>query len=148
MKDKSLLKNALLMLERDALTNSAHAYTAYLAESHRDPMEPEDRDKTSRLFENSELASAFDAPVHDYEDAVDHVNRIDFSPKSRVEEGALVCIKGHWFVIAVATARFKLGKMKLMGISAKAPIYEAMQGKTAGDRFTFRGEEIEIEAVA
>jgi hypothetical protein len=37
--------------------------------------------------------------------------------------------------------------MRFMGISTAAPIYKAIEGKRAGEKFDFGGKELEIEAI-
>jgi hypothetical protein len=64
-----------------------------------------------------------------------------------VEEGAIVKVAGRQFVVAVATDRFSCDGHELMGISAQAPLYAAIEGKQAGETCRFNGRDIEIEAV-
>ena len=61
------------------------------------------------------------------------LGRIDFGPKDEVTEGAAVNIGGRWFVIGVATDAFECDGRTFMGISAEAPIYQAIAGAGAGD---------------
>jgi hypothetical protein len=147
MVDKNELRAALLALEAKELSQSEDAYTEYLSGAARDASEPVDIDQGSQRFENAEIAQSFETSIHTYSDALEKVRKIDFSPKSSVEEGAAVCIDSRWLVIAVATARFKVGKMRFMGISTAAPIYKAIKGKVAGEKFEFDGKELEIEAI-
>ena len=83
-------------------------------------------------------------PVHAHADKVATLAHIDFGPKGTVEEGAIVRIGGRSFVIAVATDRFNVDGQELMGISTAAPIYAAIQGRSAGDRCHFNGRDIKI----
>ena len=68
-------------------------------------------------------------------DKIEKLNTIDFGPKSKVEEGALVNFSGRAFVVGVATGKFDCAGTPLMGISTGAPIYEEIAGLRAGDRF-------------
>jgi hypothetical protein len=70
---------------------------------------------------------------------------MDFGPKSKVEEGAVVKLGGRFLVIAVSTGRLVCDGNEIMGISTKAPIYAELEGKCAGDVTSFNGRELVIE---
>ena len=62
-------------------------------------------------------------------------------------EGAAVNIGGRWFVIGVATDAFECDGRTFMGISAEAPIYQAIAGAGAGDQIEFRGRTLSVDEV-
>src|SRR5882724_4280477 len=64
---------------------------------------------------------------------IEKLSAMDFGPKSKVEEGALVKLGGRFFVIAVSTGKFACDGNEIMGISTQAPIYAELEGKRAGD---------------
>jgi hypothetical protein len=148
MNDKALLKNTMLNLEAEKLIHSEHGYTEYLRNSAHDYSESADHGQTSQEFEDAEVALAFECPLHTQAEAMDKLRKVDFGAKSEVEEGAVVRFGGQWFVIAIATSPFTCGGITYMGISKEAPIFEAMEGKHAGEKFEFKGRKLQIEAVA
>jgi transcription elongation GreA/GreB family factor len=148
MTDKALLKTTMLNLTTERLAYSECAYADYLRRSAHDQSEAEDYGQAAKQFEDAEVAQAFECPIQTHMEAIAKLSEIDFGPKLEVVEGASVRFNGHWFVVATATKEFMCDGIPYMGISKEAPIFEAMQGKAAGDTFEFNGREIRIEAVA
>ena len=137
----------MLGLEEAALEHAREKYLDFVASARLDRSEPIENDEQAQAEIASDLSEAFDQPVHAHADKIAKLNTIDFGPKSEVEEGAIVKVSGRYFVIAVSTAKFSCEGNELMGISAQAPIYEAMEGKRAGDTCTFNGREMKVEDV-
>jgi hypothetical protein len=148
MRDKAFFRNTILSLEAEKLNFSQEAYIDYLKGTARDTGEPTDHDGASHRVSDAELAEGFECPLHTHAEALAKLQRIDFGPKSEVEEGALVRFGGQWFVVAVSTSEFACDGVNYIGISTQAPIYCAIEGKRAGDTFEFRGRRIHIEDVA
>ena len=71
------------------------------------------------------------------------------NPETQNEEvgvGAVVITGSLRFLVAVS-AQFNVGNEDFVGISAAAPIFEAMRGKKAGDKFSFNGNDYTITEV-
>ena len=145
--DKERVKQTMLELEQQQFEASKEAYLDYVSSARLDRTEPIEDDELAQAFFASDLSEAFDEPVHAHADKIAKLQRIDFGPKSSVEEGAIVKVAGRQFVVAVATGRFTCDGNELIGISTASPLYAAIEGKTAGDTCTFNGREIRIEAV-
>lgn len=148
MLSKISLQATIRNLQEAQLRQSRDAYAAYLAGARRDRTEPADQDQASQEFGNAELAESFEGSTRTYEVALEHLQSIDFGPKSRVQEGAAVQVDGRWYVMGVATQAFICNGLAYMGISMDAPIYKALEGAVAGDVVTFRGRDWKIQAVA
>jgi hypothetical protein len=86
--------------------------------------------------------------VHSHSDKIEKLAAMDFEPKSKVNEGAVVELGGRFFVIAVSTGKFVYDGNEIMGISTQAPIYAELEGKRSGDAISFKGRELVIEDVA
>ena len=145
--DKKRVKQAMLELEQQQFEASKEAYLDYVSSARLDRTEPIEDDELAQAFFASDLSEAFDEPVHDHADKIAKLKRIDFGPKSFVEEGAIVKVAGRHFVVSVATGRFSCDGNELMGISTASPLYAAIEGKQAGDKCTLNGREIRIDAV-
>ena len=145
--DKERVKQTMLELEQQQFEASKEAYLDYVSSARLDRTEPIEDDELAQAFFASDLSEAFDEPVHAHADKIAKLQRIDFGPKSSVEEGAIVKVAGRQFVVAVATGRFTCDGNELIGISTASPLYAAIEGKEAGDTCTFNGREIRIEAV-
>jgi hypothetical protein len=145
--DKERVKQTMLELEQQQFAASKDAYLDYVRSARLDRTEPIEDDELAQAVFARNLSEAFDEPVHAHADKIAKLERIDFGPKSVVEEGAIAKVAGRQFVVAVATDRFICDGNELMGISAEAPFYAAIEGKRAGETCKFDGREIEIEAV-
>jgi hypothetical protein len=147
MTNKSTIKSAMLELEAEKLAYVKQAYEGYLRGSAPDRTVPTDHGDSSQRFNESELAQAFECPLHSYEEAIAAIQRIDFGPKSEVEPGAVIRIDERWFVIAAATAPFECDGETYMGISPESPVYKCLEGKRAGDSCEWQGHEMSLRNV-
>ena len=144
---KTTVRNTMLSLEKDSLIHAKEGYADYLKSAMIDRTESIESDEAAQAETASDLAEAFDQPVHTHADKIEQLNAIDFGEKAEVEEGAIVRLNDRYFVISVSTARFGCDGESFMGISPQAPIYQAMQGKRAGEKFTYGDRQYDIQAV-
>jgi hypothetical protein len=145
--DKERVKQTMLELEQHQFEASEDTYLQYVSSARLDRSEPIENDELAQGAFARDLSEAFDEPVHAHEEKIERLRRIDFGPKSVVEEGAIIKVAGRQFVVAVATDRFTCDGNELMGISTAAPLYAAVEGKRAGETARFKGRDIKIEAV-
>jgi len=145
--DKERVKQTMLELEQQQFEASRDAYLDFVRSARLDPSEPIENDELAQAAFARDLSEAFDEPVHAHAEKIAKLQRIDFGPRSAVEEGAIIKVAGRQFVVAVATDRFICVGNELMGISTAAPLYAAIEGKQAGDTCIFNGREIRIETV-
>lgn len=146
--NKQTVKKTMLSLEARDLESAREKYEDYVGSARLDRSEPIEDDEQAQAELASELSEALDDTVHSYSDKIAKLSVIDFGPKSKVEEGAVVKLGGRFFVIAVSTDKFVCDGHEMMGISTQAPIYAALEGKRAGDSVSFNGKDLVIEAVA
>ncbi len=146
--DKKIIKETMLSLEDAALQSAREKYFDYVAGARLDRSEPIETDEQAQAEIASDLSEALDDALHDHRDKLERLREIDFGPKSTVIEGALVRISGRDFVIAVSTGKFTCDGRELIGISTKAPIFEAIEGARTGETVEFKGREFVIEEVA
>jgi hypothetical protein len=146
--DKNIIKATMLSLEVAALQSAQEKYFDYVADARLDRSEPIENDEQAQAEIASDLSEALDDTVHDHTDKLDKLKEIDFGSKSSVAEGALVRLSGLYFVIAVSTSKFTCDGREVMGISTKAPIFEAIEGARAGETVEFNGRKLVIEEVA
>ncbi|MGV2495339.1 hypothetical protein [Pelagerythrobacter aerophilus] len=145
--EKQRVKQTMLDLEQQQFNASREAYLAYVSSARLDRSEPIENDEQAQAEFASDLSEAFDQPVHAHADKIAKLQLIDFGPKTKVEEGAIVKIGNRYFVIAVATDRFVCDREEFMGVSVQAPLFQAIEGKSAGDACTFNGRTFVVEAV-
>lgn len=146
--NKDGIRETMLSLEAAALDSARAKYLDYVSSARLDRSEPIENDEQAQAEVASDFAEALDDTLEDYADKLARLREIDFGPKSRVEEGAIVTLSGRAFVIAVSTARFTCHGRELMGISTMAPIYRAIEGAKAGDTVEFNGRTLVVEDVA
>ncbi|MDX8494771.1 hypothetical protein RFN29_24705 [Mesorhizobium sp. VK22B] len=146
--DKNVIKETMLSLEAAAFQSAREKYFDYVADARLDRSEPIENDEHAQAEVASDFSEALDDTVHDHSDKLDKLRRIDFGPKTNVTEGALVQLSGRYFIIAVSTAKFTCEGREIMGISAMAPIFEAIEGARAGETVVFKGRKLVIEDIA
>lgn len=138
----------MLSLEARDLESAREKYLEYVGIARLDRSEPSEDDEQAQAELASDLSEAFDDILHSHSDKVEKLATMDFGPKSRVEEGAVVKLGGQFFVIGVSTGKFLCDGREVMGISTQAPIYAELAGKQAGDTISFKGRELVIEDVS
>lgn len=146
--NKQRIRQVMLGLEADGLNATMEAYCEYFASARLDRSEPVQVDEHVQAVFARELAEAVHQPVHDHAENLGKLRNADFGPKTSVEEGAVVRIGGCNLVVVVPTSTFICDGEKFMGISACAPIFDAMQGKLAGESFCFNGRDMVVEFIA
>ena len=145
--DKQRVKQTMLELERQKFDASREAYLRFVSSARLDRSEPIENDEQAQAEFAADLSEAFDQPVHAHADKIAKLQTIDFGPKDTVEEGAIVKMMDRTFVIAVATDRFVCDGTELMGVSVEAPLFRAIEGKSAGDSCTFNGRHFVVELI-
>ncbi len=143
--NKDHIRNTMLSLTEDALKHAKSNYAYFLQSARIDRDSAVEAGDAANAEQASDLAEAFDQPIHSNEDKIAKLEQVNFGKKSVIEEGAVVRLSGRYFVIAVSTAQFVCEDESFMGISTDAPIYAPMQGLRVGDTFTFREHQFEIE---
>jgi hypothetical protein len=146
--NKQIVKQTMLSLEARDLESAREKYLEYVGSARLDRSEPIEDDEQAQAELASGLSEAFDDAVHTHSDKIKKLSAMDFGPKSKIEEGAVVKLAGRLFVIAVSTGKFVCDGNEIMGISTQAPIYAELEGKRAGDTISFNGTELVIEEVA
>jgi transcription elongation GreA/GreB family factor len=146
--NKQIVKQTMLSLTARDLESAREKYLEYVESARLDRSEPIENDEQAQAELASDLSEAFDDAVHSHSDKIEKLSTIDFGPKNRVEEGAVVKLGGRFFVIAVSTGKFACDGKDIMGISTQAPIYVELEGKQVGDTISFNGRELVIEEVA
>jgi hypothetical protein len=145
--DKQRVKQTMLDLEQQHFDASRETYLDYVASARLDRTEPIENDEQAQAEFARDLSEAFDQPIHAHADKIAKLQRIDFGPKHKVEEGAIVKMMDRYFVIAVATDRFVCDGTELMGVSVQAPLFQTIEGKAAGDACTFNGRDFVVDLV-
>lgn len=145
--DKQRVKQTMLDLEQHYFNASREAYLEFVSSAMLNPSEPTETSEQSQAAFASDLSQAFDQPIHAHADKVAKLRQIDFGPKDRVEEGAIVTIMGRTFVIAVATDRFDCNGIELIGVSVQAPLVKAIEGKAAGAPVLFKGRRFTVDRI-
>lgn len=147
MINKLALRETMLGLELDKLHTVEANYQEFLQQARVDNTDGYDDDELSHALESSDMAALLDQSIHEYQEKIDRLKAIDFSPKTQVGPGAVVKFNNRHFIISVATSQFECTGESYMGISTGAPVYEELEGLEAGDVFRLNGKDIKIQAV-
>lgn len=146
--DKLIIRETMLSLETSALESAREKYVDYVGDARLDRSEPIENDEQAQAEIASDLSEALDDTVHDHANKIAQLQKIDFGPKSIVQEGALVKLSGRYFIVAVSTAKFSCAGKELMGISTMSPIFAEIEGMQAGESLDFKGRKLIVEEVA
>jgi hypothetical protein len=145
--NKSHVKETMLALTEADMAQAEHKYQVFLASARLDRTETIEIDEQAQAETAADLAEAFDDRAHDYAAKLALLAKIDFGPKDEVSPGAIVRVGQRFLVIGVSTAAFECEGQAFIGISTAAPIYAALEGKTAGETCTFNGRELNVSEV-
>lgn len=146
--DKQIIRETMLSLEKSALETAREKYLDYVGDARLDRSEPIEDDEQAQAEIASDLSEALDDTVHDHTDKIEKLRKIDFGPKSTVQEGALIKLSGRYFIVAVSTSRFSCEGREVMGISTMSPIFTGIEGMRAGESLDFNGRKLVVEEVA
>jgi hypothetical protein len=103
--NKPIVKQTMLSLDARDLESERAKYLEYVGSARLDRSEPIEDDEQAQAELASDLSEAFDDTVHSHSDKIEKLSAMDFGPKSKVEERAVVKLGGRFFV-AVSTGRF------------------------------------------
>jgi len=70
------------------------------------------------------------------------INKVD-----KVQEGALIKIKGYFLYIGISTPIILIENNRIIGISTSAPIYKELVNQKVGFQFKFNGNDCLIESI-
>jgi hypothetical protein len=135
----------MLSLSEDEVQQAKQGYAAFLMSAMIDRTEAARRDDASMAEDAGEIAEAFDQPIHTSVEKMEKLKSIDFGPKNRVADGAIVKLNGRFLVVSVPTGTFVCDGESFMGMSTDAPIYRRMRGPRDGDKFTFGRQRFTLE---
>lgn len=147
MIDKSHLRTTMLALTEAELAQAHKTYERFLAAARLDRFEPVENDEQAQAETAADLAEAFDDREHEAQAKIAAIAGLDFGPKTEVGPGAAVRIGDRFLVVGVSTGEFTCQGQKFVGISQAAPIYEALEGKKAGEVCEFRGRKMKVTEV-
>jgi len=144
---KQAIHDKMLALEENELATAIEHYERFLHEAVLDGREGHDNSQLVEARKNTDLAAAFDHPVHTHQAKIEAIEATDFSVTDIVRPGAVVGFNGRRFVVVVSTTKFDLDGQTYMGISVQSPIYKAIDGLQAGDSFVHNGHGITLDEV-
>lgn len=145
---KEQVKATLLeRLRRDLAASQANLRTLHDA-AEVDPDSSSSVDDLSQSDSSGDLTGIFEKSTAAQESEVARVEALDFGPKDTITPGAIVGFDGSRFVVGVVADEFDCDGTTYEGISADAPIFDAIYGLRVGDQFSFRGREHTIDFVA
>ncbi len=144
--NKANIKQTLLKLEQIDIENAQKSFDGYFGEV-KEGERTVDNAHTATVLRDRPVLENIEKSLHEHDDHVATIEAISFDAKDKVEPGAIVQRKDRNFVVSVLTSEFECDGIKLMGISAQAPIYKAMEGLEEGDDFEVNGKTHEILAI-
>lgn len=145
---KLRVKEALLEQARAAVAALAGRATEVQAAARSHEDDTYQSDDLSQSDEAGDLTALFEQSEARRQEALDQVERLDFTPSDVVGPGALVGFGGSRFVVGVVADEFECDGATYEGISTESPIYERIEGLRLGDEFEFNGRRDRIDFLA
>jgi transcription elongation GreA/GreB family factor len=145
---KQRIKAALIAQATEALD----ALRAQVTEDNEATVLPEDEtyaiDDLAQAGEAGDLGELFEQSVVREQSMLETIEALDFSPTDTVRPGAVVAFGGSHYVVGVVADEFEVDGVTYEGISADAPVGEAIAGLRSGDSFTFNDQSHRLDVVA
>lgn len=145
--DKQELKHYLLAEEKVLLQEARQDLEDHLSENLLDQDNVKDLDDLAQSDASSFVQHDLEKRISVHLETIQILEEISFQESDVVKPGAIVKVNGKKIIIAVAKRPFEYKGEELEAISSSAPIYKEMQGKRAGDSYSFHGETFRIEDV-
>lgn len=98
---------------------------------------------------DNELINNLKVQINFLEEEMDLLKRMEVGDKEHdhVVIGSVVKTDRQTFFPSVSIEYFDVDGHELFGISTKAPLYEVMKGKKAGDEFSYKNERYRVEEI-
>lgn len=108
-----------------------------------------DHEQQSHNNANQELIDNLHKELNFTEEEMVTLNRLQVTdePHNEITLGSVVKTDQYTFFPSVSIERFRVNNEEIFGLSAKAPLFQAMRGKKAGDSFTYNDHQYKIEEV-
>ncbi len=102
----------------------------------------------SSAAERTEVLHRYETEVGFLKDELEILSNIDADGEiSEVAPGAVVVTDQRIFFVSVSIEQVEVNGQQIFGMSTKAPIYQALRGKVAGDKLDFNGIHYYIQDV-
>ena len=109
-----------------------------------------DNNELSNVSSQIEEANAINEALHFAEDEMNQLMFLQFSGdqlNTQAEQGAVVITNAATFFISVSIEQFRVDRDIFIGLSVFSPLFLAMKGLTAGEKFTYGGREYRINDI-
>jgi transcription elongation GreA/GreB family factor len=107
--------------------------------------EQHDSGAQSMTADTEEQAGLMTEQLAMLEEELEKLQRISLDEVHDVVHlGSVVTTEKQLFFVSVSIERFKCDNVEYFGVSTKAPVYKAMEGKKKGEKFEVNGRQFEI----
>lgn len=80
-------------------------------------------------------------------DGLSVLNRINTSEHSTIKLGSVIKTNLHNYFVSISLGEVIVKGEKYLAISTQSPLYQLLSGKSAGESFQFRNQQVNIEEV-
>jgi hypothetical protein len=147
MFDKTHIRETLLAMERADLAAAQRSYEAYFGEATAVRDRVFDPEHAATVVRDRPVLERIEALEHEHEHHAQILAAMSFGPSAAVGPGAVVQIDDRFVVVAVPAPEFAYGEVRMIGISSRAPLFNAMKGLRVGDTFDFNHHTYTIRGV-
>lgn len=145
--DKKALKHFLIEEEKILLEEARQDLQDHLSENILDQDNVKDIDDLAQNDSSFFVQHDLEKRISVHLETIQHLEEISFQESDTVKPGAIVKINGKNIIIAIAKRSFEYNGEQYEAISSSAPIFKEIEGKKAGDSYSFHGETFKIEEV-
>lgn len=145
--DKLKLKAFLLNAETEKIGSTLLNIDEFISDTKLSFSEVRDADDGSHHHQATTDSNLAHKHVHEHLEHKEILEKLDFSPSSEVEPGAIVQVNDRFLVVATADGSFEFEGNQYFGISTEAPIYQCLKGKKEGEVCQFNNNSFTIKKI-
>lgn len=107
-----------------------------------------DVDDVSHQDEAGDLHELFQEVDDKQKALIEAAQKLDVSPKSSVDAGAVIVMDGERYIVGIASDTFTSGGAQYSGMSSDAPAFDVLKGATAGESHEVNGHTMTVDEIA
>ncbi len=144
---KRQVKVALIAKQKEIVENLEEVIAKMRESSDIDEDDSASLDDFSHIGEAEEMLVRMENKLEGAVKALSILQDLQMDTNDTVDLGALVETDIHHFFISLALPTIELDGETIHSISTSSPIYQALEGKKAGDRVPFGEKQYHIKAI-
>ena len=146
--DKQLIKQEIEKIQLSVVADLEASRERLATAADIDENETIDPEDFSRQNELGNMATRLKFKIQNSRNELEYLRDLPIDTGDAVQEGSLVVTDSYIFYVGIPVSPFDLEGKHIISVSSKAPVYQAMRGKKAGESFEVAGKTYKIVDVA